>query len=643
MAGLNFIFSFDNDVTEKASAYQQALSETLFEDTHHVETVFETDQVLSSFTGYDNYPARTFETDGIKYYVEGCFFNLYQETADKAIASFSKRLFAGDQTAKKDLTDWLLTVDAEFLVFAYSSADKRILIFNDVFGSLPCYMHQTDWGVAFSRSFLFVSKFVAQKQLDQMAMAQFLTLRYTIGDRTYLNDVYSIKPAQLISIETDTRTMSRQVLHVFNFEKKKYRFRSTEKNALESAKLFAEGCRRRTDPDGKNVVLLSGGLDSRAVAAGLSKAGCNYDALTQIDLFKTAENDFEIARLVASAVGVTWKDLQAEPVIGKALLRTLKMKGGFVYLGRTFLLQINDRIVADYGHKARVFTGLGGDKVARDTRKKGVWTINQIIDRLLRNESVMPLDTSLKLAGVSKEDFYKELRKEIAAYPEKRISQKSVHLNFYMRNIKWHFEGTDRQRNFFWTASPFFSIDFFHYIMNCPDRQKTYLRFYIHFLDNLNRSVSDLPYAVNYSLRPVSIANCRNLSWYCKCCITNAWIRIRRFPNPVRFVIRKIKKLFSKPAPGSSRKFVHSENIVKIIEEQISNCSQKGDFLNWTAIRDVLENCEKYNNESMYILLTVVSIAEQLATGKSSLEKYKESDFGSYNSIRRDVDPTSIS
>jgi len=95
--------------------------------------------------------------------------------------------------------------------------------------------------------------------------------------------------------------------------------------------------------------------------------------------------------------------------------------------------------------------------------------------------------------------------------------------------------------------------------------------------------------------------------------------------------------------PTPPMEFTHSETINKVIEEQISICSKEGDFFNWTAMKNVLDNSRKFNGESMYILLTVVSIVEQLTTGRSSLENYQDSDFGSFSSVRSKVKPTAIS
>ena len=55
MAGLNFVFSFDGAVKDYAPAYEAAIKETLCEDSHRVETLFESDQVLLSSSGYEGY------------------------------------------------------------------------------------------------------------------------------------------------------------------------------------------------------------------------------------------------------------------------------------------------------------------------------------------------------------------------------------------------------------------------------------------------------------------------------------------------------------------------------------------------------------------------------------------------------------
>lgn len=640
MPGLNFAFAFKEPIESKSSDYKAALNKTLLEDSHNICDLFKDEQLLSSFTSHDGYPTRTFENNGTKFYIEGRIYNLDDDAVNEKISSITERLFQGDETAKPDLSNWLSTADGEFIIFAYNKSLNRILVVNDIFGLLPCYIHKTDWGVVFSRNFNFVSTMVEQKKFDKIAMAQFMLLSHTIGDRTYLKDVYRPRPAELITIDAGSGDVRRQVLFTYNFQEKKYRNRSTKTNAAELARLFTEGCRNRLKPQEKSMLYLSGGLDSRATAAALKLLGADFEAWTLLDVNGIASTDYKIAQQVASELDVEWKPLKLKPMSGKNVLRTLNTKGGVEYLGKVFLFQAHDAILSDHGHKVQAFIGIGGDIIGHDITTAGSKKMDSLKDFLQRAPSFIPFKTISKLTGVSEEQFFDAVKEEFNSYPEKSLKQKYIHFAIYGQTYQWHFQGHDILRSFFWPASPFFSTPFFTYIMNCTDKQKRYLRLFYYFLNSLNPAMSDMPCARNLFLTPVQLKRSRSLIWYWYCSALAMCRRIRRWPNPIRFIYKKIKKLLSKPSQGAKEKFEHSPELMKCMTEQIASCSQNTDYLNWSEVEDLVKNKENYTPETLYLVFTIVSMIEQQTTGKSTLEKYQDSTFGSFMPTLYEADPT---
>lgn len=633
MPGLNFVFSFKEPIENKSQDYKAAVEQTMSEEFHSIDVLYEDEQLLSSITSHENYPTRTFENNETKFCIEGRIYNLDDDSVNKTIISITERLFKGDETAKSDLSDWLSSVDGEFLIFVYNKSEKRILLINDIFSLLPCYIHKTDWGVVFSRSFPFTATMVEQKKFDKIAMAQFLMFRHTIGDRTYLKDVYRLKPAELITIDACSENVQREVLYTFNCDEKEHSNKSTKENAAELAKLFTQGCRNRIDPNCKTIALLSGGLDSRAMTAALQRENTEFDALTILDPNSIAETDFKLAQQVASELDVNWKPIELKPMPGKNMLRLLRMKFGMVCLGKDFIIQIADNLTAEHGCKVSPFLGLGGDRSLHDIRSTGSNKIDSLKDYLHRTPYFMPSEMALRLTGVSETEFFEEIQKELNSYPEKTTIQKYVHFWYYGQTFKWLFEDHDRFRSFSWPASPFFSTQFFRYAINCPDSQKTFLRLYYYFLNTINPKMSEIPSARNLYKTAIDLARSRSLVWYWYCHASQMCKRIRKWPNPIRFVFKKVKKLTTKANSGIKDKYEHSPNIIKCISEQVSNCRKNPDLLIWTEIDEVLKNNENYNSESFSHLLTVTSMIEKLTTGKSTLEKYQDSTFGSYNPI----------
>ena len=61
--------------------------------------------------------------------------------------------------------------------------------------------------------------------------------------------------------------------------------------------------------------------------------------------------------------------------------------------------------------------------------------------------------------------------------------------------VKQYNEGEDRNRQYFWSVSPFYAPRFFTCAMSCPDRQKRGLRLYQKFLEILSPGLASIPYA----------------------------------------------------------------------------------------------------------------------------------------------------
>ena len=79
-----------------------------------------------------------------------------------------------------------------------------------------------------------------------------------------------------------------------------------------------------------------------------------------------------------------------------------------------------------------------------------------------------------------------ELRDHVSSYPERDFVQKYVHFVTCERIFKWLTEGEDRNRCFFWSATPYSSFEFFESAMRCPDEQKSYYGLYREFLLQLS-------------------------------------------------------------------------------------------------------------------------------------------------------------
>ena len=86
------------------------------------------------------------------------------------------------------------------------------------------------------------------------------------------------------------------------------------------------------------MVSLSGGLDSRAVAAGLRREEIPFTAATFLNSQQTNAADVRVASRVAEALGVEWQLFHPRPPQGKDLVQLLDLKSGANNLRMSFIL-----------------------------------------------------------------------------------------------------------------------------------------------------------------------------------------------------------------------------------------------------------------------------------------------------------------
>jgi asparagine synthase (glutamine-hydrolysing) len=626
MPGLNFICKYNTDIESIRDSYDAALKATLLEDNYTVNTLFEENNFLLGSTVHPGYSIQTFERDSMLFCLEGAIHNLDDSQTKDQITSLSKAILKNLEDGKKKLAEWLCQTDGDFVVFAYNKKSDRFVVFNDVFSRLPIYLYANKSGVVLSRNYNFISGMIDNKEFDPMSIAQYMMLRFSLGDRTHLKNVFRLKPAEAVVVDAKTQIVDRHVVHVFNVEEKTHAHRSVKENAEAMVPLFLEACKGRVRHDQKTILSLSGGLDSRAVAAALKRNGDDFTAMTTLDVNGVASVDVQMAEKVSAALKIDWRLLKLKPIRSRDMLRILRLKAGLVYLGKVHSNQLYDKIIEEYGSNVTFWGGLAGDRILHDIRPRGLQTMEDLVRYALGADVTVPIETASKITGVLKEDIIAELRKEFESYPEKDLAQKYVHFHIYGQVIKWLVESYDRPSCYFNTATPFLSPEFFSYVMACPDRQKDDLWLYTNFLYALNPEMSKLPRARNCFLEPIVIDHLRHSMGHL---MRNLEVRLRRFPNPARFIYKKLKKAVAKPE--LTKKYQHPPQLIECMRAQIESCPHIAEVLDIDGLKEVLGNLDVQKPEGVANIFTLTSMIEYISTGKSSIEKYHEADLGSFN------------
>lgn len=155
-------------------------------------------------------------------------------------------------------------VDGAFALCIVDLEKQKIYLSRDRFGEKPIYYYRND------NYFLFASEYKAfycypefKAELNEDAVSEFFVFRYPASERTFLKDVYLIKPGTYLEISQDTISE-----HTYwTLPAPKPNGLSFEDNKQHLKELISKSVARRLISDRPIGIQLSGGVDSSYVAA----------------------------------------------------------------------------------------------------------------------------------------------------------------------------------------------------------------------------------------------------------------------------------------------------------------------------------------------------------------------------------------
>ena len=216
--------------------------------------------------------------------------------------------------------DFVSRLNGMFAIAIWDRPRRRLVLARDRMGVKPLYVAETPDGIAFA-SEMKALRLVpgVDTALDLEALDDYMTLGYVVNPRSLLRGVRKLEPGTLMTVEPDSGIERRRYWQL-QFEPD--HGPSQDEWAEQVRTLFDDSVRLRLRSDVPLGVLLSGGLDSTAIAAtvalqqgarGLHTYCIGVDA-------PGAVNEFEWARLVAEKLGTNHHERLLTPEENGALL-----------------------------------------------------------------------------------------------------------------------------------------------------------------------------------------------------------------------------------------------------------------------------------------------------------------------------------
>ncbi|MGH7843963.1 MAG: hypothetical protein ACREQW_02160, partial [Candidatus Binatia bacterium] len=329
MPGISLVVDFKGGMPEKKGTVLRSLDALLHSPDYTKKILLDQNFYLLGCTQYEHYPLTCFENSSFQIYLEGQIYDKDPALLDKELNRLASCVFQNHSDSDDRTKEWLLNADGDFVVFILRKEFGEIAILNDVLGRLPLYSYysRTDGEFILSRELRFITNVKKNADFDRMAIAQFLLLGHPLGERTLLEDIHHVRPASIIKICPRTSQIRVQGLRCLDFESKPYADKGIRENATELVSRFSQACVDRAHSESKNVLALSGGLDSRSVAAGLWKNKIPFSAAT-MEMDQSFAADVKIAAELSRVFNIDWQMFDLDAPRGKDCLKLLRMKAG---------------------------------------------------------------------------------------------------------------------------------------------------------------------------------------------------------------------------------------------------------------------------------------------------------------------------
>lgn len=568
-----------------------ALDSLCFLDDYRVRIELDDGRTTIGQTGYEDYPVRRLETDHGTVFLEGHLYDVADVNAQlRRVAA----LIADGDTAA--LADWVNSRDGDFLVVLRD--DDGIAVLNDPLARLPVYYGTVDGSVVVSRELKFPRELARRRgrplELDRLGVGQRLLFGYPLGDRTLFDDVRTLPPYSLLRV-TDGEVRI-QSIDDHDFTTVDHRDRSIEENARAIAARITRACENRSLGGRQSVISMSGGLDSRTLAAAYATGGIPATTAS----FETADGgnatDVRIAGRVANELGLDWRTYRAaaSEEHEEALL---EMKQGLNFVGMAYILDFFEQLRADFGSPVYV-TGDGGDKILVDlTPTTNPGTIDELVDYVIDTNSEVPLADAAAVAGVDAQSIRDSVERRLRSYPESDLDRAYVHFLIRERGVNYLTHGEDRNRYYFWSVAPFYAMPLFRYAMNCPDDQKEFRELSAAVFDHLDPAMVEIEY-------PNFGAPITSLEYRVK---RTAYDLFGRYPDVRDRVLDLVLS-----------RSTDTDDLAAAIRRQVRTVDATR--LSGDGLADVLRRQEAYSRPAMEELYTVSSLAAGLAAERAPKE-----------------------
>jgi hypothetical protein len=200
----------------------------------------------------------------------------------------------------------LTAFDGAFAAFVWDPQLHKLVVVTDFLGVQPLYMRRRRGEIAFAGT---IRELADAPQPDPAGWGAFVGFGHFIGDRTSVAGVTRVTPATILEYEPETDRLSMRTY----WRWPDVQPQMTEPDTGELLDLITASIGAYGEYASEGTLLLSGGYESRLLAALLVRAGARPGALTLRNPYEHLEIDGRFAARVARELGIRHEVRDPDP------------------------------------------------------------------------------------------------------------------------------------------------------------------------------------------------------------------------------------------------------------------------------------------------------------------------------------------
>ena len=386
--------------------------------------------------------------------------------------------------------DFVKRLNGTFAIAIYDIKQQKLLVVNDRYGLRPLYYAVDGTRVLIASEVKALLQIEPKSKLNDEAIADWFFFGKLLGSKTFFKNISILPPASIMEYSDGK-------LHIekyWDFEFDETTNISDEELAEGLASSFRKSVARQLTGNHRYGLALSGGLDSRAIAAAMG------DNASQVKAFTFGVKDCDevrIAHIIAEKLGMKHHIVELNPdELPLHFKDVVYLSDGMDYVGISFLPIAYEEYRK---HIDVLFHGLEGDVLLGeyflDSNLLRAKSEDEIVQALYHSACTFPENMRLNLLKPAYYSRIKDmplnsLKNEIQQTRGNRPENRATH--FAIRNVIWRTDlmGCVIGRNKVEEAYPFFDNDFVDWLQRIPPTLRLNYRVYRLFLKKLSPSLA---------------------------------------------------------------------------------------------------------------------------------------------------------